>query len=47
MLDRHLEVHDGKAIMVKYSLYISVIMIMELLDEQLGRQSRCAPQNEW
>ena len=42
MFGRHLEIHDGKAIMIKHRPDISVIMIVELLDEQLGSQSRRA-----
>ena len=42
MLERHLEIHDGKAIVIKHRRDISVMMIMELLDEQFGRQSRRA-----
>ena len=42
MLERHLEIHDGKAIVIKHRRDISVTMIVELLYEQLGRQSRRA-----
>src|ERR1700690_1843864 len=42
MLDRPLEIHDGKAIVIKHRRDISVMMIMKLLDEQVGRQSRRA-----
>src|ERR1700677_4193738 len=38
MFDRHLEIHDGEAIVIKHRRDIGVMMIMELLDEQLGRQ---------
>jgi hypothetical protein len=42
ILDRLLEIHDGKAIVIKHRRDISVMMIVEILDEQLGRESRRA-----
>src|ERR1700683_1516823 len=42
ILDGLLEIHDGKAIMIKHPRDVSGMMIVELLDEELGRQSRRA-----
>jgi hypothetical protein len=42
IFDRLLEIHDGKAVVVKHRRDIGVMMIVELLDEQFGRESRRA-----
>ena len=42
MLERLLEIHDGEAIAIEHRRDISVVIIMEFLDEQFGRHSRRA-----
>jgi len=46
VVERFLEIHDGEAIVIKQRRYISVMMIVKLLNEQLGREGR-RTQNEW